>query len=105
LLLLGEDGDSFVTGGTADGFPVFGYVVKPAFADTFRRLQTAAALFAASLPSGAVESPPSSYYALEVAPEAAAVFLSDPSFLDAGSRPYSEVDSFGSHFCPVGQTS
>jgi len=79
---------------------VFCCVVEPAFADTFR---AAAALFAARLPSGAVESPPCC--ASEVAPEAAAAFFLDSSFLVAERRPYSEVDPFGSPLCPVGPIS
>ena len=101
LPLLGEDGNSLVTGGTADAFPVFGCVVEPAFADTFRAAtEAAAALFAARFPSGAVESLPCC--ASEVAPEAEAVFFLNSSFLDAGPHPYSEVCSFGSPLCPVG---
>ncbi len=31
--MLGEDGDGLTTGGAADGFPVFGCIVEPGWAD------------------------------------------------------------------------
>jgi hypothetical protein len=81
--LPGEDGDGLARGGAAHAFPVLGcIVVEPAFADAF---WAAAALFAASLPSGAVESPPC--FALQVAPQAGGrVRPLDTSFLGCVSR-------------------
>jgi hypothetical protein len=79
LPLLGEDGDGLGAGpdGAADAFPVFGCVAVPGCAEAF---WAAAALLAARLPSGAVDSP--LCLCSEAAMEAAAFFL-DSSFLDA----------------------
>ena len=63
-------------------FPVFGCIVETAFADAF---WAAAALFAASLPSVAIESPPC--FASQVAPQAGGrVLLLYPPFLGCLGR-------------------
>jgi hypothetical protein len=72
--LLGEEGDALAPDEAADAFPVFGYVMKPTFVDAFwAAAVAAAALFAARLPSGGVES--LLCFAPEVAPESVAAFL------------------------------
>ena len=78
-------------------------VVEPAVADAF---WTAAALFAARLPSGRLGVDTLFRLGSRTALEAAAAFFLESSLLwMIEPRPYSENDSFGSPLCLVGRVS